>query len=68
MSEESKHKASLLIAAYMDEVGLLVTHIQDDGLLKFRLLGGIDERILPSQHVVVHSSSGDIPGVIGIRE
>ncbi len=64
--EIGEGEESLLIAAHMDEVGLLVTHIQDDGLLKFRLLGGIDERILPSQHVIVHSSSGDIPGVIGI--
>ncbi len=57
---------SILIAAHMDELGLLVTNIEDDGKIRFRKIGGIDDRILPSQHVVIHTSKGDVPGVIGL--
>lgn len=56
---------SILLAAHMDELGLLITHIEDDGTLRFRKIGGIDDRILPSQHVVVHTSNSDVNGVIG---
>ncbi|MCE4619617.1 MAG: M42 family metallopeptidase [Desulfurococcales archaeon] len=55
----------LLIAAHMDELGLLVTGIEESGLLAFRKVGGIDDSILPSTHVVVHGSKGPVPGVIG---
>ncbi len=55
----------ILIAAHMDELGLVVTGIGEDGLLAFRKLGGIDDSILPSTHVLVHGSKGPVPGVIG---
>ncbi len=57
---------SILFAAHMDELGLVVTNIEDDGLIRFRKIGGIDDRILASQHVVIHSEKGDIPGIIGL--
>ena len=47
----------VMLAAHMDEVGLLVTHIEDDGLLRFDPVGGIDHRVLPSVWVQV----GDRP-------
>ncbi len=56
----------VLLAAHMDEIGLLVTKIDDEGRLRFRKIGGIDDRILPSMHVTVHTSKGPVPGVIGI--
>lgn len=43
----------LMITAHMDEVGLMVTHIDDAGLLKFTTVGGIDKRILVSKPVLV---------------
>lgn len=57
---------TIVLAAHMDELGLVVTHIEDDGLIKFRKLGGIDDRILPSMRVEIHTSKGSIPGVIGV--
>ncbi len=57
---------SILLAAHMDELGLLVTHIEKDGTVRFRKIGGIDDRILPSQHVTIHTEGGDVPGVIGM--
>lgn len=53
----------LMLSAHMDEVGLLVTYITEDGKLKFTTVGGIDKRILIGKHVMV----GTIPGVIGAK-
>ncbi len=58
---------TVLLAAHMDELGLVVTNIFDDGLLAFRKLGGIDDRTLPSQHVLVLGSKGPVEGVIGLE-
>ncbi len=57
---------TILFAAHMDELGLVVTNIEDDGLIRFRKIGGIDDRVLISQHVIIHTDQGDIPGVIGL--
>lgn len=55
----------VMVAAHMDEVGLMVNYITDDGKLKFSSVGGIDARILPGQHVRVGKDK--IPGVIGYK-
>ncbi len=57
----------ILVAAHMDELGLVVTGIDSNGLLSFRKLGGIDDSILPGTHVIVHTSKGPIEGVIGVE-
>lgn len=57
-------KTRVLLDAHMDEVGLLVTGINKDGLLRFTTVGGIDRRILPGKSVLV---AGKIPGVIGAK-
>jgi putative aminopeptidase FrvX len=43
---------TLLLDAHVDEVGLIVTRVEDDGFLRFASLGGIDPRVLPAQRVV----------------
>ena len=53
----------ILISAHMDEVGLLVTHIENDGKIRFRKLGGIDDRVLLGQEVIIHTENEDIIGV-----
>jgi len=55
----------VMLAAHMDEVGLMVNYITDDGKLKFSPVGGIDSRILIGQHVRVGKCK--IPGVIGYK-
>lgn len=55
----------LLIEAHMDEIGLLVTSIQD-GFIRFDEIGHVDQRVLPSQNVLVHGRK-TLPGVIGAR-
>jgi endoglucanase len=56
---------SVMLAAHMDEVGLMVTGINGDGTLRFAEVGGIDERILLSKRVLVGEKA--VPGVIGYR-
>ena len=55
----------IALCAHMDEVGFILSQITDDGYLKFKPVGGIDERILLSKRVVV--GKNNIPGVIGIK-
>ncbi|MCD8004795.1 MAG: M42 family metallopeptidase [Oscillospiraceae bacterium] len=55
----------LLICAHMDEVGLMVDRVTDEGYLKFSCVGGIDRRILLGQRVFVGWEQ--IPGVVGLK-
>lgn len=55
----------IALCAHMDEVGFILSSITDDGYLKFKAVGGIDERILLSKRVTVGKNK--IPGVIGIK-
>lgn len=56
----------LALAAHMDEIGLMVTHVEDSGFLRFATLGGWDPRTLVSQRVVVHGRER-LPGIVGLR-
>lgn len=55
----------LLLAAHMDEVGLIVRRITDDGYLKFSCLGGIDRRVLIGKPVFLGENR--VPGIIGLK-
>lgn len=57
----------IMLAAHMDEVGLMVKTITKDGFLQFTKMGGIDDRILPAQKVTVFSRKGTFPGIIGSK-
>ena len=55
----------IMIAAHMDEIGLMVKFVTDKGFLRFIKVGGIDDRVLINQRVVIPTPSGNIYGVIG---
>ncbi|MEM4422937.1 M42 family metallopeptidase [Pyrobaculum sp.] len=59
-------KSKVAFVAHMDEVGLLVTSIEEDGRLKFRKVGGVDGRILPGSSVVLYGDGFKVEGVIGV--
>jgi putative aminopeptidase FrvX len=54
----------LMLAAHMDEIGLMVTHVEDRGFLRVIPLGGWDARTLVGQRVLVRGRE-DVPGVVG---
>lgn len=58
-------KKPLMLGAHMDEIGMLVKFINDKGFLRFVKIGGIDNRVLVNQRVVVQTEKGQIYGVIG---
>lgn len=58
----SEPRPSILIAAHMDAIGLMVNAIID-GFLRVTSIGGIDVRVLPGQMVTVHGQQ-DLPGMI----
>ncbi len=51
------------VSAHMDEVGFIIVGATEDGLLKFRCVGGIDPRVIVSKRVLVGEEL--LPGVIG---
>lgn len=53
----------VMVDAHMDEVGLIVQGVDEDGLLHIDQIGGIDPRVLPAQRVLVGPRA--LPGVIG---
>lgn len=55
----------LLLSGHMDEVGLMITRIEDDGTLRFDSVGGIDRRVLMGKRVYVGEK--EIPAVIGSK-
>lgn len=66
--KKGKAKApKVMLAAHMDEVGLMVKTITKEGFLQFTKMGGIDDRILPAQKVNVYTRKGQYQGVIGSK-
>jgi endoglucanase len=55
-----------MAAAHMDEIGFIVTHIDDNGFLRFHTLGGFDPKTLTAQRVIIHGKK-DILGVMGTK-
>ncbi|HCX75814.1 MAG TPA: endoglucanase, partial [Algoriphagus sp.] len=56
----------VMVAAHMDEIGFIVTHIDDNGFLRFHTLGGFDPKTLTAQRVIVHGKK-DLIGVMGSK-
>jgi len=60
----TRSNRKFLLAAHMDEVGFMVTNIEDDGTLSFGPVGGIDPRVVVGKHIRI---KGELPGVIGYK-
>ncbi|TCJ20773.1 M42 family peptidase [Rubrobacter taiwanensis] len=55
----------IMLSGHIDEIGLIVTHIGDDGRVYFKGIGGWDSQVLVGQRVLIRGRSGDVRGVIG---
>ncbi len=57
---------SVMLAAHLDEIGFMVTHIDDQGFIRFHTLGGFDPKTLTAQRVIIHGKE-DVIGVLGTK-
>jgi putative aminopeptidase FrvX len=58
---------SVLVSAHLDQLGLVVSNVDANGYVKFERLGGVPERVLPGTRIVIHTSKGDVPAVVGLK-
>ena len=65
MGTDREGATKLMLAAHMDEIGLMVTYVSPEGFLYVSSLGGVDAAILPGMRVDVHAREGILRGIIG---
>jgi len=65
-SKNNPDGKKVMVAAHMDEIGFIVTHIDDNGFIRFHTLGGFDPKTLTAQRVIVHGKE-DLIGVMGSK-
>lgn len=66
MMNTEPNRKKVMVSAHMDEIGFMVTHIDDKGFLRFHTLGGFDPKTLTAQRVIVHGKK-DLIGVMGSK-
>jgi len=62
---KNEPKNKLMFSAHMDEVGFIITHIDENGFLKFGNIGGIDSRVIVGKRVLVGENA--LPGLLGSK-
>lgn len=55
----------VMVEGHIDEIGLMISHIDDDGFLWFNIIGGWDAQVLVGQHIRISTTSGRVAGVVG---
>lgn len=55
----------VMICAHLDEIGMMVSKIEEDGCLRLQRVGGVDPRVLPGMRVRVCAQEGVLLGVVG---
>lgn len=63
---EGENRPKVMLASHMDEIGLMITKIEEKGFLRFTSIGGVDQRTLVAQEVRVHGRR-DLLGIIGMK-
>ncbi|MDD5491947.1 MAG: M42 family metallopeptidase [bacterium] len=66
IAKKGSGQKKIMLAAHMDEIGLMVKCITKEGYIHFIKIGGIDDRILPAQKVVIKARE-DVFGIIGSK-
>jgi endoglucanase len=59
---------TLAVLGHIDEIGLIVTHVDDKGFLAVRRIGGFNAEVVVGQRVTVLTASGEIRGVVARRK
>lgn len=60
------NNVKIMLAAHMDEIGLMVKDIEENGFIRFTNIGGIDPRTILGQEVIVHGKE-DLFGIVGSK-
>jgi endoglucanase len=55
----------VMFAGHIDEIGVMVTHVDDDGYLSFDAIGGWDHQVFVGQRVILLGRGGQVTGVVG---
>lgn len=64
--KKGKADKRVMVGAHMDEIGFIVTHIDDNGFIRFHTLGGFDPKTLTAQRVLIHGKK-DVVGVMASK-
>jgi len=67
IARKGKGPPKIMINAHMDEIGLMVKHIDDKGFIRFEPIGGWDSKILQAQKFKIHGSKEPVVGVVGSK-
>src|SRR4051812_49774327 len=54
-----------MFAGHIDEIGVMVTHVDDDGYLSFDTIGGWDHQVFVGQRIILLGRAGQVTGVVG---
>lgn len=65
VSAGDKRGPRVMLAGHMDQIGLMVNYVNDDGYIYFEAVGGIDNTVLPGSRLTIWSKKGPVEGVIG---
>ncbi len=65
--EKEDEGPEVALVAHMDEIGMVVSNIEDDGYLRIKKIGGVLDPLLTGRHVRIHTEQGPVNGVIGHR-
>ncbi|MBS96631.1 MAG: M42 family metallopeptidase [SAR202 cluster bacterium] len=65
--EKDKQFPKIMLSAHMDELGLMVRYITEEGFIKFQTLGGWLDQSIVNQRWIIMTKSGNIKGVTGIK-
>lgn len=64
--KKGRSNKKVMVAAHMDEIGFIVSYIDDEGFVRFNTLGGFDPKTLTAQRVIIHGRK-DVIGVMGSK-
>lgn len=57
----------VMLSAHMDEVGFIITFVENEGFLRFEPLGGITNNLLPGQRILLRTDKGCVKGIVGTK-
>ena len=57
----------VVVTAHNDQIGLIVTYVDEHGFVSFDKIGGVDPQLLPGRNLVIHGPAGPVNAVVGRR-